>query len=268
MKDNNNNNSSSFNYSKNLVYPNVNNLNKNDDLITNDCISNNSNNVSDVNNKHSDNDNGNNINDKEKVSDINSISKEKQNITKMRKKKTIKDNNKFGVNGSNKETKRNSKLKPKTNDSTSKNVKTANAKETVFILWDSIVKKVNGFLLTRNINHKYLVKVRSFVSVKVSFMNDHVEPTLRDFNPEHIIIHVGTNDLNIERTASQIAKSIVDLCQSLKTDTSTTTVFLMVPRYDNFNNKSNEVNGRLINMCKKKTSHALIVQIQFHQKDN
>ena len=50
MKDNNNNNSSSFSYSKNLVYPNVNNLNKNDDLITNDCISNNSNNVSDVNN--------------------------------------------------------------------------------------------------------------------------------------------------------------------------------------------------------------------------
>ena len=38
MKDNNSNNSSSFSYSGNVVYPNVNNLKKNDDLITNDCI--------------------------------------------------------------------------------------------------------------------------------------------------------------------------------------------------------------------------------------
>ena len=38
MKDNNNNNSSSFSYSGNVVYPNLNNLKKNDDLITNDCI--------------------------------------------------------------------------------------------------------------------------------------------------------------------------------------------------------------------------------------
>ena len=74
MKDNNNNNSSSFNYSENVVYPNVTNLNKNDDLIANDCINNNSNNVGDDNNNYSNNDNDNN---KEKVSDINSISKAK-----------------------------------------------------------------------------------------------------------------------------------------------------------------------------------------------
>ena len=128
----------------------------------------NSNNVNDDNNNHSGN---NNHNNKEKVSYINSLSKAKQNITERRKKKSIKDNNKFGVNASNKETKRNSKVKPKTNDSTSKNIKTANAKEIIFILGDSIVKKVNGFLL---INHKYLVKVRSFSSTKVSCMNDHV----------------------------------------------------------------------------------------------
>ena len=41
MKDNNNNNSSSFSYLENVVYPNVTNLNKNDDLIANDGINNN-----------------------------------------------------------------------------------------------------------------------------------------------------------------------------------------------------------------------------------
>ena len=110
-----------------------------------------------------------------------------------------------------------------------------------------MVKKVNSFLLTRNINHKFLVKVRSY-----NCMKDYVKPTLRDFNPEHIILHVGTNDLNSERTASQIAKSIIDLGQSLKTDTNTITISLIVPRYDNLNNKASEVNGRLVNMCKER----------------
>ena len=83
-------------------------------------------------------------------------------------------------------------------------------------------------------------------------MNDYVKPTLRDFNPEYMILHVGTNDLNSERTASQIAKSRIDLGQPLKTDTNTITISLIVPRYDNLNNKASEVNGRLVNMCKKR----------------
>ena len=73
-----------------------------------------------------------------------------------------------------------------------------NAKETMFILGDSMIKKANGILLTRNINHKYLVKVRPFSSAKVSCMNNHVKPTLRDFKSEHIILNVGTNNLNKE----------------------------------------------------------------------
>ena len=54
-------------------------------------------------------------------------------------------------------------------------------------------------------------------------------------------------------TASQIAKSIIDLGQSLKTDTNTITISLIVPRYDNLNNKASEVNGRLVNMCKERS---------------
>ena len=73
----------------------------------------------------------------------------KQNITERRKKKSTKDNNKFCDNNSSKETKSNSKFKSKTNDSISKNVKTTNAKEAIFILGDSMVKKVNGFYSQR-----------------------------------------------------------------------------------------------------------------------
>ena len=122
-------------------------------------------------------------------------------------------------------------------------------KETVFILGDSMVKKVNGFHLTKHIKHKYLVKVRPFNSAKVRCMHDHVKPTIRETNPEHIIIHVGTNDLNSEKTASEIANSIVDLANSIKNETNTIHVSLLVPRNDNLNNKANEVNNCLSNMC-------------------
>ena len=47
------------------------------------------------------------------------------------------------------------------------------SKETVFILEDSMVKKINGFLLTRKLKHKSLVKVRPFSSAKVRCMHDN-----------------------------------------------------------------------------------------------
>ena len=60
-------------------------------------------------------------------------------------------------------------------------------KTNVYILGNSIVKKVNGYLLTRKIKHKHLVKVLSFSGAKISCMTDHVKPTLRDIDPDHII---------------------------------------------------------------------------------
>ena len=50
-------------------------------------------------------------------------------------------------------------------------------KTNVCILGDSMVKKLNGYLLTRKIRHKHLVKVRSFSGAKINFMTDHVKPT-------------------------------------------------------------------------------------------
>ena len=87
----------------------------------------------------------------------------------------------------------------------------SNSKETVFILNDSMIKKVNGFYLTKNIKQKFLVQVRPFSSAKTKCMYDHAKPSTRELNPEHIIFHVGTNDLNSEKIASQISKPILDL---------------------------------------------------------
>ena len=117
---------------------------------------------------------------------------------------------------------------------------------------DSMVKKLNGYLLTKKIKHKGIVKVRLFTTTKVSCMQDHVKPTIRDINPQQIILHVGTNDLKTERTASQIAKSIIDLSISSKKNGNMIAVFGIVPRLDELNNKAAEVNNRLELMCKQR----------------
>ena len=72
---------------------------------------------------------------------------------------------------------------------------------------------------------------------------------MRDFNPNQIILHGGTSDLNSEKTSSQIANSNINLRNSLKKDNNDITISLIAPRADNLNNKANEVNNRLVNMC-------------------
>ena len=72
---------------------------------------------------------------------------------------------------------------------------------------------------------------------------------LYEINPDHIILHAGTNDLRTENTASQIAKATIDLATSLKNDDNTVTVSGIVPRLDDLDNKANEVNRRLVLMC-------------------
>ena len=72
---------------------------------------------------------------------------------------------------------------------------------------------------------------------------------MRDFNPDQIILHVGINDLNSEKRSSQIANSVIDLCNSLKTNDNDITISIIAPRADNLNNKANEESNRLVNMC-------------------
>ena len=65
-----------------------------------------------------------------------------------------------------------------------------------------MVKKLNDYLLTKKIKHRGIVKERPVTTAKVSCMQDHVNPTIRDINPKQIILRVGTNDLKTERTAT------------------------------------------------------------------
>ena len=73
-------------------------------------------------------------------------------------------------------------------------------------------------------------------------MHDHLKPTVRGFNPDHIILHYRTNDLISKRTATQIVRSIIELALSLKYQDNNVSISLIVPRNANLNNKASEVN--------------------------
>ena len=53
-------------------------------------------------------------------------------------------------------------------------------------------------------------EITIFSRAKVRCLHDYAKPTMRDFNPSQTILHVGTNDLNSEKTSSQIANPIID----------------------------------------------------------
>ena len=207
---------------------NKNNGNKN----KGNCINSNEGNSNSNNNNNSSSKENNmsrsNINSKINIKNINNNSKE----------------NNISSNGGDNRT--NSKQKQASNNSISNNNNNSSSKEnninssningetrkTAFIIGDSMVKKIDGYLLTSSINHRYIVKVRPFLSAKTIDMVDYIKPTQRDFNPDVYLLHVGTNDLSSNKSPEQISLDILNLANSLKLDNNTVIVSGIVPRDD------------------------------------
>ena len=51
----------------------------------------------------------------------------------------------------------------------------------------------------------------------VRCMTDHVKPVMRD-SPNHIVFHIGTNDVLSNKTQKTTAKLIFRLCNIIKVD--------------------------------------------------
>ena len=68
-------------------------------------------------------------------------------------------------------------------------------------------------------------------------IHDHAIANVQDFNPDHIILHSGSNS---GKTSSQIAREIIDLALSLKSDKNKASVPLLTPQSNKWNNKASE----------------------------
>ena len=105
-------------------------------------------------------------------------------------------------------------------------------KKLAFIIGDSMIKDLDGYLLTGSLNRKYIVKVRPFSSAKTTAMEHCITPTKRDFDPGIYILHVGTNDPTLDDTPEEITEHIVNIATSLKTENNTVVISNIVPRGD------------------------------------
>ena len=82
-------------------------------------------------------------------------------------------------------------------------------------------------------------------------MVDHVKPVMRD-KPDHIIFHVGTNDIPSDKDAGDIAKSVVDLAISAKSPNCDVSISNIITRKDKHQHEAQIVNNHLKEICTNK----------------
>ena len=85
-----------------------------------------------------------------------------------------------------------------------------------------------GAAIKNRLEHS--IYVRSFSGAKVRSMKDYVKPCVRDKNPDHIIMPVGTNDLNTKNNPGRVAKSTVDLVKGMVSEKIKASVSGIIPR--------------------------------------
>ena len=103
-------------------------------------------------------------------------------------------------------------------------------------------------------------------------MKDNAKPCIRENDPDHVILHVGTNEQNSELLPERIAKSIVDVAENIKSEKRSASISSVVPRNDDLNNKVSEVNKELSRMRKKEKlpflEHSNINKSRIHLNRN
>ena len=127
-----------------------------------------------------------------------------------------------------------------------------------------MIKNLKGWEMSKKLKNAK-VCVKRFAGAKVGFMRDDIKPSLRA-KPDHIVLHMGTNDLISDRPSDLIAKSIVDVASSMKNENHDVTVFNIIAQADLFKEKANEVNDYLSKLCMERniylTDHSKTLKTQ------
>ena len=117
--------------------------------------------------------------------------------------------------------------------------KAKESKPLILIAGDSIIKDVNGWMLSRTSR----VKVHSFSGADISDMHDFLKPLIKK-KPSRIIVHCGTNDL-ASNQVEIIAMNIKNLANTIKSNGIDCTVSGLTLRDDGLASKASQVNSKL-----------------------
>ena len=84
-------------------------------------------------------------------------------------------------------------------------------------------------------------------------MTHYIKPHLEQ-NPDMVILHTGCNDINSDKTPTQITVEICSLAEKARTKDRGVAVSSLIPRGDSdeLNNKTKNVNEELKYLCKAK----------------
>ena len=91
-----------------------------------------------------------------------------------------------------------------------------------------MIKRVDGWEILQGSCKVY---VKHLSGAKTKCMNDHIKPSQPE-NSHHYILHVGTNYLCLDRSPELIAKSIIDLALTLKSESHDISVSNIIARND------------------------------------
>ncbi len=130
-------------------------------------------------------------------------------------------------------------------------------KSTTMIIGDSIVKFVDGKQMHRSLQRSQNVLVKSFPGATTSHMKHHIVPCM-ERKPDHVVLHIGCNDIRSKDTPSAIASRIVELANGVQNENTTVTISALVLRNDsNELNEKTAVNAELKKICSERNINNL-----------
>ena len=104
-------------------------------------------------------------------------------------------------------------------------------KKSIFVIGDSMVKHLNGWEMSKKLNGYCNVFVKTFSGAKIACMHNYVKPSVRS-SSDHLILHVGTNDLLPNKSSEELARSITDLATSIKNEKHDVRISNIIARAD------------------------------------
>ena len=95
-----------------------------------------------------------------------------------------------------------------------------------------MIKHTKGWELSSKLDHKHSIYIRSCSGAKSRSMKDYVKSYARDNNPDHIIMHVWTQDLNFKSNPRKATDSIDDLSEGMISEKKKVKVSGIIPEND------------------------------------
>ena len=111
---------------------------------------------------------------------------------------------------------------------------------------------MKAFKMRQGLSANEKVYIKSFPGAKNDCMSDYIKPSLK-YNPDAIILHCGTNDLRMEKSAEVIVNEILNLANEMKTENNEIIISGIIARNDSLHEKGTEVNDLLKIKCSEKS---------------